>query len=141
MEGLPIRLNLCKRGIITIAKCPLCEKVEESTSHALIYCEKNWDVWWNWHDCPISLFVGNKTVVDVALQILVSGTIQDLETFCATAWSIWYRRNQVIHESFDLPPSQVWATAQRNQKDYKGAMVVHQVRQKQLEGVDNANVW
>ena len=85
MEGLPTRLNLQKRGINIEVKCPLCEKVVESTSHALLYYDRIWDVWWNWHDFPISLLAENKTFVDVALQILNTGTLHDLETFCATA--------------------------------------------------------
>ena len=44
---LPTRLNLNKRGINTEAKCPLCEKALESTSHALLFCDRLWDVWWN----------------------------------------------------------------------------------------------
>ena len=48
MDGLPTRLNLAKRGLNVEAKCPLYEKVVESTSHALIYCDKLCEVWWNW---------------------------------------------------------------------------------------------
>ena len=40
MDGLPIRLNLAKCGLNIEAKCPLCEKALESTSYALIYCDK-----------------------------------------------------------------------------------------------------
>ena len=128
MEGLPTRLNLHKRGINTEVKCPLCEKVVESTSHALLYCDRIWDVWWYWHDCPISLLAENKTFVDVALQILNKGTHHNLDTFFATAWCIWCSRNQVIHKSHYLPPSQIWGYAQRTQDDNKGVMVVNQIR-------------
>ena len=130
MEGLPTRLNLHKRGKNTEVNYPLCEKGVESTRHALLYCERNWDVWWNWHECLISLLVENKTFVDVALQILSRGTPFDLETLCATSWSIWYRRNKVVHDSLCLAPSQIWGFAQRTQEDYKGALVVHQIRQR-----------
>ena len=131
---LPTRLNLNKRGINTEAKCPLCEKALESTSHALLFCDRLWDVWWNWHACPISLLAENKNFVDAALQILDAGTHHDLETLFATAWSIWYNRNQVIHESpHRLPPSQIWEYAQRTQNDYKGAMIVNQLRQQPPE--------
>nr|POE46443.1 hypothetical protein CFP56_41690 [Quercus suber] len=66
--------------------------------------------------------IEQKTFVDVALQILDAGTHHDLETLFATAWSIWYNRNQVIHEY-----------AQRTQNDYKGAMIVNQLRQQPPE--------
>ena len=52
MDGLPTRLNLLRRGLNIETKCPLCEKALESTSHALIYCDKLWDGWWNWHALP-----------------------------------------------------------------------------------------
>lgn len=44
MDWLPTRLNLSKRGLNIEAKCPLCEKAPESTSHALIYYDKLGDV-------------------------------------------------------------------------------------------------
>ena len=90
MDGLSTRLNLNKRGINTKAKCPLCEKALESTGHALLYCDRLWNVWWNWQAYPINLLAENKNFVDVAMQILNASTHHDLETFFATAWSIWY---------------------------------------------------
>ena len=67
IDGLPTRLNLGRRGLNIETKCPPCEKALESTSHALIYCDKLWDVWWNWHACSIILLAGNKSFVDVAM--------------------------------------------------------------------------
>ena len=62
------------------ADCPLCKKALESTSHALFYCDKLWEVWWNWHDCPINLLAGTMCLVDLALKILDAGSPGDLET-------------------------------------------------------------
>ena len=74
MDGLPTRLNLAKRGLNIEAKCPLCEKALESTSHALIQCDKLGDVWWNWHTCPVNLLGRNINLVDLASEILEAGT-------------------------------------------------------------------
>ena len=79
IDGLPTRLNLAKRGLNIEAKCPLCEKAFESTSHALIQCDKLGDVWWNWQTCPVNLLGRNINLVDLALEILDAGTPQDLE--------------------------------------------------------------
>ena len=57
MNGLPTLLNLGNRGIGTNALCPLCGKAPKSTQHALIFCEKVWEVWWHWQAFPISLLV------------------------------------------------------------------------------------
>ena len=122
MDGLPTRLNLAKRGLNIETKCPLCENVLESTSHALIYCDKLCDVWWSWQACLINLLAGNISFVDGALEILDAGTLQGLETFFATAWSIWYNWNQVIHESSVIPSSQIWNIARCAQEDYKGVV-------------------
>ncbi|XP_075674938.1 uncharacterized protein LOC142644146 [Castanea sativa] len=129
MDGLPMRLNLAKRRLNIEAKCPLCEKAPESTSHALIYCNKLGDVRWNWHSCPINLLAGNISFVDLALEILDVGTPQDLEPLFATAWSIWYNRNQVIHESGAMSYSQIWNFALRAQEDYKGAEAYSHLKQ------------
>ena len=47
IDGLPMRLNLARQGLNIETRCPLCEKALESTSHALIHCDKLGDVWWN----------------------------------------------------------------------------------------------
>ena len=93
LDGLPTKLNLAKRGVMVEAACPLCLKASEITSHVLFYCDKIWEVWWNWHDCPITLLEGNLCLVDVALKILDAGSPGDLEILFTTAWAIWFNRN------------------------------------------------
>ena len=104
MNGLPTRLNMEKRGIEVDAKCPLCEKAVESTKHALLYCGKICDVCWNWQSCPTNLLAETYDIVDVALQILDSGTSHDLETMFVTAWLIgttetkWFMNLKAFHQ-------------------------------------------
>ena len=130
MNGLPTLLNLGKREVSIDALCPLCGKDFESTTHALIRCSKNWEVWWNWQTCPINLGDGNLDILDAALRILeAGGTPQDLETFFVTAWLIWYNRNKVINDSPCLSSSQIWGFAQRLQGDYKGAITANFLKQ------------
>ena len=128
MDGLRTRLNLAKRGLNVEAKCPLCEKAIESTSHALIYCDKLYEVWWNRQACPINLLAENICLVDLALKILDAGTPLDLETLFATTWSIWFNRNQVVHDSNGIPSSQIWNFALRTQEDYKNAIAYNHVK-------------
>ena len=123
LDGLPTRLNLAKRGVKVGAECPLCEKAMESTNHALIYCAKIWEVWWNWQDCPINLLAGNMCLVDLALKILDARSPLDLETFFVTAWAIWFNRNQAVHEAKCSPHSHIWNLAVRTQEDYKNAIL------------------
>ena len=40
MDELPTRLNLARRGLNIEPSCPQCKTALESTSHALIHCEK-----------------------------------------------------------------------------------------------------
>ena len=46
-----------------------------------------------------------------------------------TACSIWYNRNQVVHESQGLPSTQIWNFAQWIQSDYKEAVTINLLRQ------------
>ena len=128
MDGLRTRLNLAKRGLNVEAKCPLYEKAIESTSHALIYCDKLYKVWWNWQACPINLLAENICLVNLALKILDVGTSLDLETLFTTTWSIWFNRNQVVHDSNGIPSSQIWNFALRTQEDYKNAIAYNHVK-------------
>ena len=45
----------------------------------------------------------------------------DLEAYFVTAWSIWYNRNQVVHESVCQLPNQIWNFTKRYLQDYKEA--------------------
>ena len=129
IDGLPTRLNLVKRGLNVGADCPLCGKVVESTSHALIFCNKISEVWWNWQNCPINLLAVNKSFVDLALEILDAGSPNDLETLFVTAWAVSYNRNQVVHESMCSPHFQIWNLAVRTQVDFKNAALFCMVQQ------------
>ena len=57
------------------------------------------------------------------MHILEVGTSHDLEVLFTTAWSLWYNRNQVVHESNGIPSSQIWGYAQRLLCNYKGATI------------------
>ena len=133
MDGLPTRLHLAKCGLNIEAKCPLCEKALESTSYALIYCDKLSDVWWSWQTCLVNLLMGNINFMDLALKILDAGTPQDLETLFAIAWSIWYNRNKVLYESSGFPTSQIWNFARCAQEDYKGVVAYSILKQQPLD--------
>ncbi|KAK9999142.1 hypothetical protein SO802_018745 [Lithocarpus litseifolius] len=129
MNGLPTRLSLENKGVRIKGSCPLCEKGPESIKHALVHCSKAWEVWWSWQTCPINFGEGNLDVTDIAMQIMEKGSAMDLEIFFITTWSIWYNRNQVVHEQPYLTPSQVWDNAQRLRCDYKGAITANFLRQ------------
>lgn len=58
----------------------------------------------------------------MALQVISNSTSQDLETLFVTAWYIWFNRNQVVYESTSILPGQIWDSALRLAKDYKGAL-------------------
>ena len=68
-------------------------------------------------------------LVDVALKILDAGSPGDLETLFATAWAIWFNRNQVVHEAKCIPHSQIWNLVMRTQEDYKNAVLYNHVQQ------------
>lgn len=44
-EALPTKKNIYARKVIDSGMCPICELVEESTSHALWTCNVMSDVW------------------------------------------------------------------------------------------------
>ena len=59
--------------------------------------------------------------MDVALDFIVKGSPNDLELFFAVAWSIWWNRNQAIHEDSGSPPFQAWEMASKVMAEYKSA--------------------
>ena len=67
--------------------------------------------------------------MDVALKILDAGSPGDLEILFATAWAIWFNRNQVVHEAKCSPHSLIWNLAKRTREDYKNAALYNYVQQ------------
>ena len=107
MNGLPPRLNLCRRGVNIDPVCPMCEQEPESISHSLLHCNFAKQVWDKWEGCPINMKVRLGDFTDCALQMLKSRASQDLEILLVTSWSIWYNRNQKVFEDGSLSPDQV----------------------------------
>ena len=59
------------------------------------------------------------------MHIIRNGTQKDLETLFVTVWYIWFNCNQVVHESLSTPPGQIWDSAMRLAKDFKGVLSPH----------------
>ena len=79
-------------------------------------------MWSSCLNCPVDQETNFGDFTDLAFQFITNGTTQDLETFFVTAQPIWYSRNQMVHESTSSLPIQIWETARRTFKDYKGAL-------------------
>nr|XP_023889265.1 uncharacterized protein LOC112001321 [Quercus suber] len=114
-------LNLNHRGIHCSSFCPICDKALESTAHALLLCDHAKLTWAKWHNCPVKVTSPPRDFVDVSLEFLVKGSPRDLELFFVVAWSIWWNRNQAIHEDSGSPLSQFWDMANRMLSEYKDA--------------------
>ncbi|KAK9984941.1 hypothetical protein SO802_034466 [Lithocarpus litseifolius] len=54
-------------------------------------------------------------------NIIAKGSPNDLELFFAVAWSIWWNRNQAIHEDSGSPPFQAWDMASKIMAEFKAA--------------------
>ena len=106
VNGLPTMQNLNHKGIHCSSFCPLCDKVFETTVHALLHCDHAKMTWGFWHNCPVDLSYPYCDLVDVALDFIAKGSPSDLELFFTVAWSIWWNHNQAIHEDFGSPPFQ-----------------------------------
>ena len=114
-------LNLNHRGIHCSSFCPICDKTLESTTHALLHCDHTKLTWAPWYNCPVEVSSTPRDFVDVALDFIEKGSPLDLELFFAVAWSIWWNRNQAIHEDSGTTPSQVWEMANKLLNEYKDA--------------------
>nr|XP_023875263.1 uncharacterized protein LOC111987752 [Quercus suber] len=129
MNALPTKQNLRVRGVNTDDSCPLCGQGPENTMHALFNCDCSKLVWNFWVGRLVFLDGRALDVIDVALHVIRLGNPMDLETLFVTAWYIWFSRNQFVHESLSTPPGQIWDSALRLAKDFKGALSSHSFQQ------------
>lgn len=99
----------------------MCELETESIPYAIFKCKFAKEVWERWKECPVAITDSSHDFSDVSLHILVEGTTKDLEIMVVITWSIWYSRNQRVHEAEGQTPSQNWNFASNLLQDYKEA--------------------
>ena len=111
LDRLPIKDNLCKRGIIQPGQetlCPLCGIAVETLDHLMIGCTKVQHVW-------------NSCACWLGIEVVRPATVRDSLTqhdcmcfnkeqnrawrtvWFAATWSIWFARNNLVfrQEPFD----------------------------------------
>ena len=93
----------------------------ETNCHVFVKCEVAKRVWSCCLDCPNVLLNVNRNIVDIAMEILESGSSSDLEIFFGAAWAIWYNRNRIVYESSSQIPDHIWGFARKYIFEFKNA--------------------
>ena len=113
--------NLRKRGVSTDGLCPVCGLEEETILHALCRCMAVKEVWRLWKDCQIDFGAELLDFSDIALKVLATGNLKDLEYLFVVAWAIWHSRNTKVFESVCLGADQIWNSVVNLISDFKEA--------------------
>ena len=99
----------------------ILDPTNRTSAHALFHCDHAKLKWAHWPNCPVKLSHPIREPVDIVLEIIEKGSSHDLELFFAVAWSIWWNRNQAVHDDSGSPPSRSWEMASRALIDFKEA--------------------
>ena len=105
----------------TYQKKNILDPTNRTSAHALFHCDHAKLKWAHWPNCPVKLSHPTREPVDIVLEIIEKGSSHDLELFFAVAWSIWWNRNQAVHDDSGSPPSRSWEMASRALIDFKEA--------------------
>ena len=114
--------NMNIRGITNSRTCLICGSEPENITHAILRCDFTTQVWNLWAENPLRVGQNSLNFQDLAMLILTQKSTQDLETFFAVAWAIWYNRNKVVHNESNLSPKQTWHMAKSSMEDYLSAV-------------------
>ena len=144
-DNLPTFHTLRNRGIPVSSTCPLCDEVEETTSHLFLFCSFTRAVWHgtslavhtsDFRNCSVQIWI------DKLLQIhkkLEPENLNYLQGIFTTLWSIWTHRNLVVHEGKHPNLLEVVLTSQSFISRYKEAFFSHVLQHKEpqfsLEGI------
>jgi len=90
VNGLPTMENMNIRGITNSRTCPICGSEPENITHAILRYDFTTQVWNLWAENPLRASQNSLNFQDSAMLILTQKYTQDLETFFAVAWAIWY---------------------------------------------------
>ncbi|GLT59701.1 hypothetical protein SLA2020_325060 [Shorea laevis] len=107
LNGLPTKSSLQKRGILLEEEesiCSVCRRNVEDENHLFVQCSKIQDLWmrcYKWWG--ISIFLPNSISLlceahSQGIKKLVKADVWFF-IFLVVTWSIWYTRNNIIHNS------------------------------------------
>ncbi|XP_056698746.1 uncharacterized protein [Spinacia oleracea] len=105
LNGIPLKTNLERRGIILDTKCDFCEEYCEDAQHIFRLCKLAQDVWRSsmlgiLSNINESLSMQDWILNYIQLFISVDGKFSDrVVTFIATLWAIWITRNERVFRS------------------------------------------
>ena len=132
-DNLPTFHTLRNRGIPVSSTCPLCDEVEETTSHLFLFCSFTRAVG---HGTSLAVHTSDlrncsaQIWIDKLLQIhkkLEPENLNYLQGIFTTLWSIWTHRNLVVHEGKHPNLLEVVLTSQSFISRYKEAFFSHGV--------------
>ncbi|XP_057450344.1 uncharacterized protein LOC130741444 [Lotus japonicus] len=110
---LPVYANLKKRGINLDPMCPCCGEEEETTTHAILTCNRTCRLWFGSHlniHLPASMIDNFKGWLE---QILMHPSAEIMADVFNLAWTMWKRRNTWVFEG------QMWDAEQTMSKAAK----------------------
>ena len=101
---LPIRANLCKKGIKIEPLCPMCNSATETVQHLFMECNFSK---LNWFSSSLGIHVpSNCDLNNWLLGWLEKEDMLGSQLFCTTMWKMWSYRNQVVFNQISpYPPA------------------------------------
>ncbi|XP_042983169.1 uncharacterized protein LOC122312591 [Carya illinoinensis] len=114
-------MNLAKRKIIDSSLCPICEREEESTVHALWSCPSASDVWAD-NDSPVKKWACSVVnFMELWKKLNYCLEEEKVGLVACTLRRIWLRRNVVIFEKKFECPKALTSIAQQNFAEFNEA--------------------
>ncbi|XP_042958180.1 uncharacterized protein LOC122293763 [Carya illinoinensis] len=113
-------MNLAKKKIIDDSMCPICEREEESTIHALWGCPAASDVWAE-NDSPVHKWASSVGDFMKLWKQLNHYLEEKVGLVAYTLRRIWLRRNTVIFEKKFECPKALTSAAQQNFAEFREA--------------------
>ena len=94
---LPVKLTLKRRHLTEEDRCPLCQKNEESQSHAIMMCEKIQGLW---RRCGCEPMIQGCTRTNFLELILNWSRMEPtiVQKGCFLTWNIWFERSLFVFE-------------------------------------------
>lgn len=96
-NGLPVLENMSKRKMHVNVLCSVCLEQSESIMHTFCHCQFA-RLTWATSGLPAALFYRNvANVWDWIVDIKQVTSADQFAHFVCICWSIWYHRNDLVH--------------------------------------------
>jgi ribonuclease HI len=122
-KALPVRSALNHKGIQCPIWCPRCLQGEETINHLFMSCSRAHRVWFG-SSLGIRFNTSHTSFTDWLIYCISTLKEEDLCTIASITYGIWFARNKMVFDNYDIEEKDIINKATSAIRDYQLANII-----------------